>query len=344
MPQLLSLAALFMLFMILACSGPEAPSAPASAPSVTSNETAGATSQPDLGLTPPPDMTEAPNASPEPTPAPTSASTASPEPTPAPTSASTASPEPTSAPTAAATDTINETVAATSKPGPASMSLRDVLDASNAAMQALGSAHVFHETNTTVRDTVVLFVRLDGDYQAPDSFQYTVETGFGSVSHTMEFIFTGSGGLRKDPASGSWTADPESKNTFPLLSPDGDPSEGFTLVYNPEVFDGFRVALGELEGERIYHLKGNPPAETVSEAMAALQMAVLGYGPNESSFKTTEVEVEYWIGVEDLLVRKARGLFGIESRNPNTGSLDTVKTESVVMFSDHNKPVNIQTP
>ena len=330
MPQLLSFGALFLLVMILACSGPEAPSAPVSAPTVTANETAGATSEPDPGSTPAPDMTEASNASPEPTPAPTSASTASPEPTPA--------------PTAAATDTINETVAATSKPGPASMLLRDVLDASNAAMQALGSAHVFHETNTMVRDTVVLFVRLDGDYQAPDSFQYTVETGFGSVSHTMEFIFTGSGGLRKDPASGSWTADPESKNTFPLLSPDGDPSEGFTLVYNPEVFDGFNVALGELEGERVYHLKGNPSAETASEAMAALQMAVLGYGPNESSFKTTEVEVEYWIGVEDLLVRKARGLFGIESRNPNTGSLDTVKTESVVIFSDHNKPVNIQTP
>ena len=330
MPQLLSFGALFLLVMILACSGPEAPSAPVSAPTVTANETAGATSEPDPGSTPAPDMTEASNASPEPTPAPTSASTASPEPTPA--------------PTAAATDTINETVAATSKPGPASMSLRDVLDASNAAMQALGSAHVFHETNTTVRDMVVLFVRLDGDYQAPDRFQYTVETGFGAVSQTMEFLFTGSGGLRKDPASGSWNADPESRNTFPLLSPDGDPSEGFTLVYNPDVFDGFRVALGELEGERIYHLKGNPPAETVSEAMAALQMAVLGYGPNESSFKTTEVEVEYWIGVEDLLVRKARGLFGIESRNPNTGSLDTVKTESVVMFSDHNKPVNIQTP
>ena len=224
------------------------------------------------------------------------------------------------------------------------MSLRDVLDAANAAMQALGSTHVFHETNTTVRDMVVLFVRLEGDYEAPDRFQYTVETGFGSVSQTMEFIFTGSGGLRKDPASGLWATDPESKNTYPLLSPDGDPSEGFTLVYNPDVFDGFSLTLGELEGERVYHLKGNPAPETVSEAMAALQMAVLGYGPNESSFETTEVEVEYWIGVEDLLVRKARGLFGIESRNPNTGNLDTVKTESVVIFSDHNKPVNIQTP
>ena len=330
MPQLLSLAALVMLFMILACSGPESPSAPASAPSVTSNETAGATSQPDLGLTPPRDMTEAPNASPEPTPNPTPASTAS--------------LESTSAPTAAPTDAIKETVADTSKPGPGSMSVREVLDASHAAMQALGSAHVFHETNTTVRDMVVLFVRLDGDYQAPDRFQYTVETGFGAVSQTMEFLFTGSGGLRKDPASGSWNADPESRNTFPLLSPDGDPSEGFTLVYNPEVFDGFHVALGELEGERVYHLKGNPSAETASEAMSALQMAVLGYGPNESSFETTEVEVEYWIGVEDLLVRKARGLFGIESRNPNTGSLDTVKTESTVIFSDHNEPVNIQTP
>ena len=344
MPQLLSFGALFMLLMILACSGPEAPSAPASAPSATSDETAGATSQPDLGLTPPPDMTEAPNASPEPTPNPAPASTASPEPTSAPTAASTASLEPTSAPNPAPTDAIKETVAATSKPDPGSMSVREVLDASHAAMQALGSAHVFHETNTTVRDMVVLFVRLDGDYQAPDRFQYTVETGFGAVSQTMEFLFTGSGGLRKDPASGSWNAAPESRNTFPLLSPDGDPSKGFTLIYNPEVFDGFNVALGELEGERVYHLKGNPSAETASEAMAALQMAVLGYGPNESSFETTEVEVEYWIGVEDLLVRKARGLFGIESRNPNTGSLDTVKTESTVIFSDHNKPVNIQTP
>ncbi len=53
------------------------------------------------------------------------------------------------------------------------------MEACSAAMQAVESAHLVYEATTEMGNQVSLFVGVEGDYQAPDRFRYSMETGFG---------------------------------------------------------------------------------------------------------------------------------------------------------------------
>ena len=225
-------------------------------------------------------------------------------------------------------------------------SLREVLEASSAAMQAVESAHLVYEAATDVGNRVSLFVGIEGDYQAPDRFRYSMATGFGpgSGAYSFEYTSIGSRVFVKDTESGLWKPDPASQNPFTFLSLDGKPAEGLAIDFDPTAFEGFNLTEVELDGEPVYHLIGNPSREYFSDTMKALGSAVLGQGGGmEGESPTGRIEAEYWIGVEDFLVRRVRGLIEVLTQD-HTGEETTVRSEVTLVLSEFGKPVDIEEP
>ena len=228
------------------------------------------------------------------------------------------------------------------------MQIQELLQASNAAMQAVESAHLVYEATTDVGNQLSLFVGIEGDYQAPDRFHYSMETGFGpgSGAFRLEYTLIGSRAFLKDPESGVWIPDPASQNPFTVLSLDGEPAEGLAINFDPQAFEGFSMTQQDLDGETVYYLRGNPSGEGFSDTLEALKLVVLGTEPGggtEGELPTGKIEIEYWMGIEDLLARKYRGLFEVSGQD-HTGELNTVRSEVSLVFSDYGKPVNIQEP
>ena len=94
--------------------------------------------------------------------------------------------------------------------------------------------------------------------------------------------------------------------------------EGFTLVGEER-----------LDGERVYHLKGPVSGEALADLL------------DDSQVENGEGEVEYWIGIEDFLVRKT----GIQVELPvDDSGADTFKMQVVMTLSDYGKSVDIQAP
>lgn len=231
---------------------------------------------------------------------------------------------------------------------PRELSTRELLEASNAAMRAVESAHLVYEATTEVGDQVSLFVGIEGDYQAPDRFRYSMSTGFGPVSGSLRYEYTmiGTRAFLKDPESGVWRPDPAAQNPFVFFSLDGGPPEGLAINFDPGAFEGFTVAEGELDGESVYHLRGNPSDKAYSDSLDAIRMAVLGQTPEgaaEGGLPEGNVEIEYWIGTEDFLARRVRGLFEVSGQD-HTGESITLKSEVILVLSDYGKPVDIRDP
>ena len=190
---------------------------------------------------------------------------------------------------------------------------------------------------------------IEGDYQAPDRFRYLMAAGFGPASGAfrIEYTLIGSQGFLKDPERGVWKPDPASQNPFTFLSLDGEPAEGLAINFDSRAFEGFTVTEEELDGEAVYYLKGNPSGEGFSDTLQALKLVALGQAPGGGKVKgessAGQIEIEYWIGVGDLLARKVRGLFEVSGQD-YTGETNTVRSEVTLLFSDFGKPVNIQEP
>ena len=54
-------------------------------------------------------------------------------------------------------------------------------------------------------------------------------------------------------------------------------------------------------------------------------------GGTEDESPTGKIEIEFWIGVADLLARKVRGLLEVSGRD-HTGELNTVRSEASLIF------------
>ena len=159
--------------------------------------------------------------------------------------------------------------------------IQELLQAPKAAMQAIESAHLDYEATTYVGNQVSLFVGIEGDYQAPDRFRYSMATGVDPASGAfrLEYTLIGSRAFLKDPDSGVWNPDPASQNPFTFVSLNGEPADGRAINFAPGAFEGFTVTEEELDGEAVYYLKGNPSGEDFSDTLEALKLVVLGPQP-----------------------------------------------------------------
>ena len=246
----------------------------------------------------------------EPTPTPTVAPTPRPTNTPVPTP--TIAPSPTAAPVL---------------PG---VSARSVLEAAAAAANTVESYHSeLERAISAVGETEESFYELVVDYQAPDRLRAETTARIslqGTVEVTMVSI--GDKAYLTNPVTGEWQLAPT--ESFPI--------ESFKLLESLGLLDEETVAriqdlsvkgVERLDGSEVYRLAGTLPAAAVGNT--SLLGAVVDGG--------VDLQVVYWIGVDDSLIRRFTGEGEVE-----LDSQERVDISVTAEFSDFGKEVVIEAP
>ena len=142
----------------------------------------------------------------------------------------------------------------------------------------------------------------------------------GHCSIQLEIIAIGADSYIKNPITGAWDATPVSATPFGNLLDFG----AFVTDFAPAVIEGFTL-VGEvqLDGERVYHLRGPVTGQALADLLDNPQAA--------------DDEGE----VEDFLIRKT----AVQAEAAEDGGgMSTSKTQVVMTLSDYGKPVDIQPP
>jgi hypothetical protein len=163
---------------------------------------------------------------------------------------------------------------------------------------------------------------LISDYQAPDRMQTTVTMAFLGEEFELQVITVRETDYILDPEIGEWVISPEPMSFLP--------AEGWDYPL-PEDMDALQLVGKEsLNGVPVYHLEGLVSAEDLDLAQPGLEADLEG-----------EMNIEYWIGVEDSLVWKVVLDGELAISGPETG---TVVLTTTAIYSDYDIPVNIQPP
>ena len=273
----------------------------------------------------PADSTAAPEHTPvsTPTPAPTPVSAPIPTATPAPTPTAVITPTSTPAPTATSEPTAT----------PAPPSAQEVLNAVTAAMSGVTTAHV--ESDITVQvglggTSLDFKVEMVGDLVVPDRSHLTMKMAASGLTVEFEIITIGADSYMKNPLTGEWEANVE------MAVPIGTQSVSmgaFGTDFQPDVVDSFTLTgIEELGGERVYHLSGTVTGADLAELM------------DDQSASQGEANVQYWVGVDDYLVRKTEISFEDSGTDPLTNAAFKNQVNYVTTLSDYNSPVTIEKP
>ena len=242
-------------------------------------------------------------------------------------------PEPTAVPTATATTAPTVTPTPEPRPTPTPLTVEALVEATYAAMGALESAHIEGRITMTARDTGeeegTVEMSMVGDYQAPDRARL-------SVSLTME---------GNDFEADYTTIANETYIRFPGIDiwQVSDSSDGLdlreTLRFDPDGMENL-VLIGEeeLDGEKVYHLRGFL-ASDAGGLLNSVPGALVGMTP----LGEVVVEVEFWIGVGDFLVRRTIQNIDIELSS-GIGEGGELNLELDMRLSDYGGPVDIQAP
>ena len=242
------------------------------------------------------------------------------------------SPPPSQAPT------VNPGPAPTIEPTPASTpasgltTIQQVLNSASAAMDALKSGSIRLENKTKLE--IGLFpietdVVVTGDFQAPDRSQFTVAISSLGLSIQYEAIIIGQEAYQKLPFSDMWEPGPDA---LAFLGESGYLGQ-LNLNLDNEVIQLITLVGSEvLEGDAVYYLKGALPTYAVAE--------FTGDPTIREGSESDSVDIELWIGVDDLLVRK----LALKYQRTDSTSGDRVTVETVVTYSSYDKPVDIQAP
>ncbi len=173
---------------------------------------------------------------------------------------------------------------------------------------------------------VGLPIDFTGDFLAPDRIRGKLSLSLGFFSIEMETIAIGDTTYITNLESGEWEVSSDLgfgvPNPAGLAVPEGVSLESLILI-GEETLDGIRV----------YHLKGEPPASIFGDAQ-------------------DEAEAEFWIGVDDLRTRKitAEGELSLGDSGAlglPLGGADLSDTAAITLtakFSDYDVPVVIEAP
>jgi hypothetical protein len=244
---------------------------------------------------------------------------ATPTPTAVPTTTPTATLPPTSTPTATPTSTPTLT------PSPTPPSPQALLEAAFGALGEMASWHLDMEMQMTMEmqgltlDIPLIFA---ADYQAPDRMQGTLSADLMGMALEMDMIVIGETAYVTDPETGEWTVSSDPATSFA--------PEEFTGLDPDRLEDLVLVGEEALDDVPVYHLKGTTPAEELGMGQLDLDVGVQG-----------ELQVGYWIGVEDSLLRQATmdgelSVLGEEEA--------TVQLSATATYSGFGEPVVIEPP
>ena len=187
-------------------------------------------------------------------------------------------------------------------------------------MEAVQSGYVEIDIANTAGD-VTLPIRLTGDYQTPDRYHLAFEI---SSIKLFELIVIDTESYVKDLTTGVWETSTEQLTPFGSLFSYG----AFNTAFDPDVVAGFTVGVVQLSDERVYHVKGPVTGSALADLL------------DDSPVRDREGEVEYWIAVEDFLVRKV----AIHAETPSAPGRAPSVTQVVMMLYDYGKTVDIRAP
>ena len=191
-------------------------------------------------------------------------------------------------------------------------------------MQAAESGSVEIDYTVETEGAGTLGMRIAGDFQAPDRNRFTVRISQGGISITLEMIVIGSDSWVKNPLTGAWESGAESPTPFGNLLDYG----AFNVDFAPETAAQFTLRVARLNGRRVYHVTGSV---TDKEIVGLL---------DDAPVRGRTGVVEYWIGIDDSLVRRAV----VRTESPGGDGAAATKTSVVMTVSDYGKTVNIQAP
>ncbi len=221
---------------------------------------------------------------------------------------------------------------------------REIILASRAAMESAGS---FRYEASLSSDMSVeslglsLEMEMTGEFQFPDRESVVADVSIGPLSIRVEVISIGSDSYIRDPFTGEWELDSGGSGF------EGAPG-GFAgpFLGGPDEaeFLGSVVLVGEeiLNGTPVYHLGGDV-SPGLLESLDPVGGSVLHSG-----------SVDYWIGVDDLLIHRLSGsveiLDDVDPAVPDEGGAapdgekSSVRAFVEMVFSDHGAEVDIQRP
>lgn len=194
---------------------------------------------------------------------------------------------------------------------------------------AMAEAVSFHfEVDAAVKTSVGGFettipLTLFGDFQAPDRAHTKLTMSLGFFALEVETIAIGDTIYNTNPETGQWET--TSNPAFGFLSPT-EFTGGNDLALDEMILIG-EVTIG---GTQTLHLKGTAPADV--------------FGGSQG-----KTEVEFWIGVDDSLIRKisAQVEISLEDLTRSLGGLGLSGPATLSMtmeFSDYGQPVVIEAP
>ena len=216
---------------------------------------------------------------------------------------------------------------------PKSLSVEALAEASAASMRELKSAHIEADITTTARATGEeegsIEMRVTGDYQSPDRTRLSISLTFRGNDFVADYITIANETYIQVPGTD--------------ISQVSDSWDGLdlreTLRFDPDSMENL-VLIGEeeLDGEKVYHLKGSlaSDAEGLLNSVPGSLVMVIPIGG-------VLVGVEFWIGVEDFLVRRTIQNIDIELSS-DMGKGGELSLELDMRLSDYGKSVDIQAP
>ena len=218
-----------------------------------------------------------------------------------------------------------------SKPTPSatptpSLSPLEIAESAAEAMLSVNSLHFVIERDGALAyidaDQLLAFKRAEGDFELPDRMRAVVRviTAFSPIEIGMVVI--GDDQYATDPITGEWGLFPPEWGQFSLVVL-FDPEVGLQGLLKDGILDLKLDGSEEIGRQRHYRLTGRASGERVS----AMTLGFIGRG---------DVELEVWIGAEDLYVRRLRIVeFEIDPDNPTIWLME---------FSDLGEPVEIMAP
>lgn len=159
-----------------------------------------------------------------------------------------------------------------------------------------------------------------GDTIPPHKLSMTIEATWGNMFVETGLVTVGETTYMQNPLSNKWEALSDDFQAVKLFSPE----TGIKAVMESAT-DLSMVDQQMFDGVLCYHMKGS----ILSEVLDAIAVGHAGEG--------MPVDVEFWIGIEDLLLRKVI----LDGQIHEEENQDIVRT---LIVSDFNEPIDIELP
>lgn len=200
---------------------------------------------------------------------------------------------------------------------------KDILEASISALEEYESYHFEMDIQIKLKEeglTIDMPMTSVGDVQSQDRIHSRLSVTLMGITVESEVILIGETEYATNPETGEWEA---STGVSFSLSP-----TAFTEIDPADLVDLTSLGQESVNGAEVYHLAGSVSSEEIGEVGGELQ-------------------IDYWIGVEDFLPR----MIGVEGEIEFTGDgvslQDAAGTANIAMtmeLSDFGKTVVIDVP